>query len=281
MSVYLRSLVPDSTLVQEAIELLRGCGGRATAASVAGNVLQIPDLDAPTAALILSDLIKDDWRLRLDDNHEVELLCEDAECRALAETDFVVVDVETTGAKTPPARITEIGAYRISGGRIVAEFQTLVNPQTAIPSFIVGLTGITDQMVRAAPLFAEVAADWLRFVDTAVLVAHNAAFDVRFLNHEVALAYPGRRMFNSHLCTVQLSRRALPGLINHRLHTVAEHFAVVINNRHRAAGDARATAEVFIQLLDMLKHHGVRDLGGARRFGRSQWSNHVRQGARF
>ena len=66
-----------------------------------------------------------------------------------------------------------------------------------------------------------------------------------------------------------------------RLHTVAEHFAVDIRNRHRAAGDARATAEVFIQLLDMLESHGVRDLGGARRFGRSQWANGARQGARF
>ena len=73
-----------------------------------------------------------------------------------------------------------------------------------VPRFIVGLTGISDAMVASAPTFEEVAADWLDFAGTAVLVAHNAVFDVRFINHEVASVFPGRRMMNSHLCTVAL-----------------------------------------------------------------------------
>ncbi len=178
----------------------------------------------------------------------------------------MVVDVETTGAKTPPSRITEVGAYRVSRGRIVAEFQTLVNPQATIPQFIVQLTGITDAMVKSAPAFADIAPAWLDFAGDALLVAHNAQFDVRFLNHEVARVFPGRRMINSHLCTVKLSRRIFPGLSNYRLHTVANHFSIDIVNRHRAAGDARATAEIFIHMLERLKHHGVRDVGEARRF---------------
>ena len=121
-------------------------------------------------------------------------------------------------------------------------------------------------MVKNAPVFGEIAADWLRFADTAVLVAHNAPFDIRFIDHELARVFPGRRMANPHLCTVSLSRRVVPDIANHRLHTLAEHFSVTIRNRHRAAGDALATAEVFLLLLDLLQQHGVRDLAGARRF---------------
>jgi DNA polymerase III epsilon subunit family exonuclease len=261
-----RNLVSDSALVQETLEMLRVCGGRAPAADIADIVLKLPDLDAAIAALVVSDLIKDDHRFTLRDGTMVELDCENVEGRLLHESDFVVVDVETTGAKTPPCRITEIGAYRVSRGRIVAEFQTLVNPETIIPPFIVELTGITNQMVKDAPIFADVVHAWLDFADEAVLVAHNSPFDVRFLNHEIARVFPGRRMANTHLCTVKLSRRIFPGLMNYRLHTVAEHFAIQILNRHRAADDALATAEIFLRMLARLDQHGVRDVAGARLF---------------
>ncbi|MFN2452876.1 MAG: PolC-type DNA polymerase III [Pyrinomonadaceae bacterium] len=261
-----RNLVSDSVLVQEIADSLRACGGCAPVADVADVVLKLSDVDAELATLLLNDLIKDDGRFLLNDNSTIELAYEDAEARLLREADFVIVDVETTGAKTPPCRITEIGAYRVSRGRVVAEFQTLINPETAIPPFIVGLTGITNAMVKDAPRFADVAAQWLDFASDAVLVAHNAAFDVRFLNHEIARVFPGRRMVNAQLCTVRLSRSVVPGLANYRLHTVAEHFAIPIVNRHRAAGDALATAEIFIQMLERLDRHGVRDLAAARAF---------------
>jgi DNA polymerase III epsilon subunit family exonuclease len=264
-----RNLVSDSILVQETIQMLRQRGGSAPAFEVADAVLQVPGLEAPVAALIISELIRDDWRMRLTPEHVVELLCEDDECRVLGETDYVVVDVETTGPKTPPCRIMEIGAYRVRRGRIVAEFQTLVNPQMEIPPFIAQLTGITDAMVRHSPLFSDIADGWLDFADTAVIVAHNALFDLRFINHEISRVFPGRKMFNPHLCTVSLSRRVVPDLPNHRLHTVADHFAVPVRNRHRAAGDARATAEVFIGMLSMLREHGVQVLSEARQFNRA------------
>lgn len=264
MEVY-RNLVSDSPLVEETIEMLRRCGGRTCAARIAGSVLKLPNLEPPIAALIISELIKDDWRLRLTEACEIELAADGAERAALRDTDFVVVDVETTGAKTPTCRITEIGAYRISRGRIVGEFQTLINPQAAIPAFVSRLTGITDEMVKGAPLFAEVAPAWLRFAGTAVLVAHNARFDARFLDCEIGRIFPGRRMSNAQLCTVTLARRLLPDLINHRLHTVADHFQITITNRHRAAGDARATAEIFLRMLHLLDTRGVRDLATARR----------------
>jgi DNA polymerase III epsilon subunit family exonuclease len=261
-----RNLVSDSALVQETVEMLRVCGGCAPAIDIADIVLKLSDLDEELASLVVADLVKDDHRLYLRDDRKVELVCEDVEARPLHETDFVVVDVETTGAKTPPSRIMEVGAYRVSRGRIVAEFHSLVNPQASIPPFIARLTGISDAMVREAPLFADIAHTWLDFLEESVLVAHNAQFDVRFLNHEIARIFPGRRMINSHLCTVKLSRSVFPGLLNYRLHTVAEHFTIPILNRHRAADDAHATAEIFIRMLSRLEEHGVRDLASARRF---------------
>lgn len=259
------NLISDSPLVQETIDLLRECGGSASASDIADIVLRISNLKADLASLIVAELIRDDYRLCVRDG-TVELLCEDSEERLLKEADFVVVDLETTGAKTPPCRVTEIGAYRISEGRIVAEFQTLVNPETPIPPFIVNLTGISNQMVKDAPCFADVAPRWLDFAGDAVLVAHNASFDVRFLNHELSRVFPGRRMANSHLCTVILSRRIFPGLDNYRLQTVAEHFSITITNRHRAASDALATAEIFVHMLERMDEHGVQDLAAARRF---------------
>jgi DNA polymerase III epsilon subunit family exonuclease len=261
-----RNLVSDSPLIQETVDMLRVCGGRAPAQEVASLVLNLPLVEAELAAMLVADLIKEDHRLTLHGDATVELITDDAERRLLRESDFVVVDVETTGAKTPPGRIMEIGAYRVREGRVQAEFQTLINPETSIPPFISRLTGITEEMVRHAPLFSEVVSDWLEFAGDAVLVAHNSHFDVRVLNHEIARVYPGRRMINTHLCTVKLSRSCVPGLMNYQLHTLAEHFSVPHPNRHRAPADALATAEVFIRMLRRLDEHGIEDIASARRF---------------
>ena len=166
----------------------------------------------------------------------------------------------------PPNRVIELGAYRICKGRIVDKFLTLVNPEIPIPRFVISLTGITNEMVKAAPVFADVAPRWLDFVSDAVLIAHNAPFDTSFLNHEISRVYPGHRMVNSHLCTVRLSRRVFPGLNNYRLDTVADHFSIPISHRHRAGSDALATAEVFLHLLSRFEDHGVTDLAAARKF---------------
>jgi DNA polymerase III epsilon subunit family exonuclease len=261
-----RNLISDSPLVQETVELLCACGGSASASEIASLVLNLPEVDAELASLLVADLIKEDHRLRLTKDNRVELACDDAERRLLSESDFVVVDLEATGAKTPPGRIMEIGAYRIERGCVSAEFQTLVNPEAPIPPFISRLTGITEEMVRKAPVFSEIVTDWLEFAGDAVLVAHNSQFDVRVLNHEIGRVFPGRRMINAHLCTVKLSRSCVPGLANYQLSTLAEHFSIPHPNRHRAPADALATAELFIRMLKRLSEHGVRDIASARRF---------------
>jgi DNA polymerase III epsilon subunit family exonuclease len=227
--------------------------------------MKIRQPEAGLARMLVSDLAESDPRLQLNED-TLELVASDAEARRLCETDYVVFDLETTGAKTPPCRITEIGAYRISRGRIVGEFETLVNPETSIPPFITELTGITNGMVRNAPRFREIASDFLQFIGDAVLVAHNAHFDMRFLNHEISRIHKGYRVANPTLCTVQLSRKLLPHIDNHRLHTVAEYYSIRIENRHRAGDDAHATAKIFVELLSHLEYLGVRDLAEAKKF---------------
>ncbi|HEV2884517.1 MAG TPA: exonuclease domain-containing protein, partial [Pyrinomonadaceae bacterium] len=222
------NLVSDSTLVQETIELLRTSGGRADASQIVDEVFKVSHIDAELAGLLIGDLIKGDRRFKIVDGCTVELLPHECESRLLKELDFVVVDVEATGAKMPPNRIIELGAYRIRGGKIVDNFLTLVNPELPIPRFVMTLTGISNEMVREAPLFADVAPRWLEFVEDAVLIAHNAPFDTNFINYEISRVYSGHRMINTHLCTVTLSRRLVPGLANYRLDTVADHFSIPI-----------------------------------------------------
>lgn len=259
------NLISDSLLVNETIELLKSNGGNATAVKVVDYVMNMPKAEPNLARSLVSDIVSSDPRLTLIDDN-VELIENDFHNRKLNETDYVVFDLETTGAKTPPCRITEIGAYRINKGKITDEYQTLVNPETPIPEFITGLTNIDDEMVKDAPKFAEVADEFLAFIGDAVLVAHNAMFDMRFLNHEIAKIHQDHRVGNPYLCTVQLSRKLLPDLENHRLHTVAEHYSIYIKDRHRAAGDAHATAKIFEDFLVKLEDKGVKDLLSARKF---------------
>src|SRR5687767_4798690 len=141
------NLISDSTLVQETIELLRDCGGRANACEIVDAVFKVSHIDEELAGLLVGDLVRDDRRFKIIDGTIIELQAYDCESRLLEELDFVVVDIEATGAKMPPNRIIELGAYRIRGGRIVDNFLTLVNPEILIPRFVVALTGITNEMV--------------------------------------------------------------------------------------------------------------------------------------
>ena len=258
------NLISDSLLINETIQLLQSLGGRASAVKIVDYVMKIRDPEPDLAKILVADLTEIDPRLRLNDDF-VELIESNSANRKLNESEFVVFDLETTGAKTPPCRITEIGAYRVKNGKIIDEFHTLVNPETPIPIFISQLTGISDQMVRNEPKFSEIAPDFLDFIGDSVLVAHNAHFDIRFLNHEIGRIHADYRVGNPHLCTVQLSRKLLPHIENHRLNTVAEYYSVALINHHRAAEDARATAHIFINLLDELEMRGISDLAGAKK----------------
>lgn len=259
------NLISESLLINETIAYLRSFGGRASAVKIVDYVMKIRKPAPALAKMLVADLIDRDPRLRLGDEDMVEFVGGEHASIDLETAEFVVFDLETTGAKAPPCRITEIGAYRVVNGAVTEEFHRLVNPEMPIPPFIQGLTGISDKMVENAPKFAEVVEDFLGFIGDSVLVAHNAHFDMHFLNHEIGKVFEDYRVANPSLCTVQLSRKLLPDIENHKLKTLAEHFSVALINHHRACDDARATAGVFVNLLEDLQTRGIKNLGAAKR----------------
>ncbi len=186
----------------------------------------------------------------------------------LAGSRFVVVDLETTGVASRGARMTEIAMYAVENGGITDEFTSLVNPLQPVPPFITSLTGITNDMVRNAPPFPRLAPKVRNFIGDSVVVAHNARFDTGFLEFEFNQADPLFQFANPSLCTVHLSRHLVPGLDNYRLDTVADHFGVGIRARHRAAGDALATARVFLRLLDLLAERSITTVEAAQKLRR-------------
>jgi DNA polymerase-3 subunit epsilon len=160
---------------------------------------------------------------------------------------YAIVDIETTGGYAANHRITEIAIYLHDGIRITDEYHTLLNPGRNIPFYITGLTGITTEMVLDAPAFEEVADDLFNLLDGKVFVAHNAHFDYSFLKREFEMA--GINWTSKKLCTVRLSRKIIPGLRSYSLGTLSESLGITITNRHRAGGDASATAKIFDLLL--------------------------------
>ena len=171
---------------------------------------------------------------------------------------FVVVDVETTGMSPVDDRITEIAMMRVEDGVLTDEFSSLVNPLITIPAFITSMTGIDNVMVRDAPTAREVVPFAAEFLGDGVFVAHNAPFDWGFLTH-TAKRERDLQLANPQLCTVRLANRILPQLPSKSLGPVAEFLDVRIPDRHRASGDAYATALVLVKFLSYLqKREGLR-----------------------
>jgi DNA polymerase-3 subunit epsilon len=175
---------------------------------------------------------------------------------SLADEPFVVVDVETTGTRaTGGDRITEIAVVRVQHGEATLVFDSLINPERAIPPAIVAITNITWEMVKDAPRFADVCDQLLGVLEGNVFVAHNAAFDWRFVTAEVARA-TRRPLSGRTLCTVRLARRMLPQLRRRNLDALAAFYGVDNPARHRAGGDALVTARILLRLLDAARDRG-------------------------
>ena len=166
----------------------------------------------------------------------------------LAGLSYVVVDVETTGGSPPHDRITEIAAVVVRDGRIHDVFESLVNPERSIPPFVTRLTNINWQMVKDAPKFADIAPRVMEALAGNIFVAHNAGFDWKFVCSEMNRA-TGNSLDGRRLCTVRLARKLLPQLQRRSLDFVANYYGVEIAGRHRAGGDALATAHCLIRLL--------------------------------
>ena len=162
---------------------------------------------------------------------------------------YTIVDIETTGNGIHGNRITEIALFNVEEGIITDSFSSLVNPQCEIPSFITGLTGITTAMVRQAPLFSDLAPRIEAFTQDRVFVAHSVNFDYPIVKGEFRRC--GMEFVRRKLCTVRLSRKVFPGLQSYSLGKLCSSLQIPLQDRHRAAGDAHATALLFQRIIEM------------------------------
>jgi DNA polymerase-3 subunit epsilon len=161
---------------------------------------------------------------------------------------YAIVDIETTGGHASANGITEIAICIHDGKKVIKRFETLVNPQRDIPIYISALTGITNEMVQNAPPFEDVAADIYHLIHGKIFVAHNVNFDFSFVRYHLSAA--GYDLQTNKLCTVRLGRKILPGLPSYSLGRLCKHLGIDNQSRHRAMGDAEATAELFTLLLN-------------------------------
>lgn len=167
---------------------------------------------------------------------------------------FAVVDIETTGGFPQQHGITEIAIVLHNGAEVEGRYETLVNPHQPIPPFIANMTGISDAMVAVAPSFEEVAPYIFNLLKNRVFVAHNVNFDFSFVKHHLQEA--GFHLQTPKLCTIRLSRKVFPGYRKYGLGHLCRELGIEIENRHRAGGDALATAQV----LDMVLRNNGRTL---------------------
>ena len=160
---------------------------------------------------------------------------------------YAILDIETTGGQYNEEGITEIAIYKFDGHEVVDQFISLVNPEIPIQPFVVKLTGINNAMLRSAPKFFEVAKRIIEMTEGCIIVAHNASFDYRILQTEFRRL--GFKFHKQTLCTVELSKKLLPGHDSYSLGKLVRALGIPMADRHRASGDAMATVKLFKMLL--------------------------------
>ena len=247
------------TLVDSVLATLK-CGPLASAA-IARDVLGLRGAPDLVADRVVVALIGSDPRVsRLGDGRWARANAI-FDSPKLSDCAFAVVDVETTGLRAGDGdRIVEIAVVAAIGTTLELVFESLVNPERPVGAFTSSITRITDEMLREKPTFAEIADEVMAVLAGRVFVAHNVAFDWGFLSREMRLA-KHLALEGPKLCTVDLTRRFVKGLKRRNLDSVADYFGVEVDQRHRAAGDALATARVLQRLLDLARDKGAVTVG--------------------
>ena len=172
------------------------------------------------------------------------------------DTEYVVLDIETTGLSFQTEAITELGAVKYKNGEIIEEFESFVNPEKPIPEKIVEITHITDEMVKDAGTIAEVLPKFLDFLGDAVLVAHNANFDIGFIRYYAEKL--GYKLDNTYIDTLSLSKQVFPDFKKYKLGLIAEKLGIKVDVAHRALDDVITLVKVFNVILEKLKEQGVK-----------------------
>jgi DNA polymerase III subunit epsilon len=249
---------PESTLLDRVLTHLRL--GPRTPSTLCHQILGLFGAPAAICDRVAYALLGADPRVRLLEDGRWALVPEAQGSPLLDDCGFAVVDVETTGCRAGFGdRITEIAVVMVRGGRQEVVLESLVNPGRPIPRAICTITNITDEMVRHAPRFEDLAERILATLSGKVFVAHNARFDWNFISAELRrsrdLTLDGCR-----LCTVRLARRLVKGVRSCGLDNLCRFFGFHNRARHRAGGDALVTAELLSRLLNLAREEGARTL---------------------
>jgi len=239
------------------VELVEERRGPVIADEAARRLFALRTAPVALARTLLADVVEADARLAWNGDSVslarplgADLLLEDAE--------YVVVDLETTGLRPGSSQICEIGAVRVRGFELVEEFQTLVDPRVPLGAVISALTGLTDRQLRGAPPPSLAVRRFLAFAGDSVLVAHNARFDLAFLDRETE-RLTGSRLAAPVVDTVPLARRLLAGRVPRAsLAQLSYFFGTAVQPCHRALPDAQATAEVLLALIGLAQERGAR-----------------------
>ncbi len=239
------------------VELVEERGGRVQASEAARHLFAVRQPPEGLARTLLSPLVEDDARLAWRGSFVALASAPDPR---LSETEFVVFDLETTGLSPVSDRICEIGAVRIRALELADTFQTLVAPKTAVPQAVRRLTGLSDDALRSAPGVRTAIRQFSAFAGRSVLIAHNARFDVGFVNRELE-RMTGKRLAATVIDTVPLARNLLQRRVRRTsLASLAYFFGVSARPCHRALPDAQATAEVFLRLVELAAERGASTL---------------------
>lgn len=201
----------------------------------------------------MSDLLKDKEFIELEKRYPI--LSRLRISHELDKLSYVILDIETTGLEPSLKEIIEIGAIKTDGNVAKDVFTTLIKPVCPIPHEIERLTGISQEMVEGKPAVKQALSDFLDFAGNSVIVAHNSDFDMGFIKHH-SLKELQREIKNRIICTVKVARAAVPGIKNYKLHTVAEHLGIPVQNRHRAMGDCEITYHVWNKLMEIMSMNG-------------------------
>ena len=246
------------------VELVEERHGAVPAAEAARTLFALASAPEGLARSLLDEVVSSDARLAWSGG-AVGLAGAGADDLALEAATFVVVDLETTGLSSRTAEICEIGAVRVRGLELAGTFETLVRPGRPLDPAVAALTGIRDADLRGAPSIAPALRRFLAFAGDCVLVAHNARFDVSFLD-AAALRVEGRRIAAPVLDTVPLARALLAGRIERAsLASLSRFFGTAANPCHRALPDAEATAEILVALAGLAQERGAETVGDLRR----------------
>ncbi len=259
----------QTTLADRLCDLLVRRGRPLEVGHVVAQILRVKGCPQRLQRILVAEIVDGDSRLAWRGRDLVGLAPPGWASLPLREASYCVVDLETTGGVPGRSKITEIGAVRVRGGVVEDRFHTLVDPGHEIPTPIIRITGITNDMLVGQPRIEEVIERFAAFVGDDVMVAHNAPFDLRFLNyerHRISTRYFTQPWLDTLVMARRLLRRRVPRF---NLATLAEWADTSVRPVHRALADAEATAEVLTRLLDLLVDRGVTTLERAVTFGQT------------